>query len=520
MIAYKVYTREISQTFHATRRLAARSRARVLGDGGLHLPRGRCRRGSRGCKASVQRYTYTGTVVAGDSRLVRPVAHTAGARASRPGARIRARRRAARRAARAGHGARTTRALREELQAAARAAGLLTPTVAREYGGLGLDVRAQSAVLEEAGYSLLGPPALNCAAPDEGNMHLLDAVGSDEQKERCLRPLAAGALRSAFAMSEPPPGAGSDPVGAAHRGPSACRAAGASTAASASSPGREGAAFAICMARTDDRARRRSRRIDVHRGRRRTPGMRVERRIDTLDSSFAGGHAELVFDDCRVTDDAVLGEVGLGFRLAQARLAPARLTHCMRWLGLARRSLDVALDYAAERELFGARLDEQGIAQALIADCVIDLDASRGADPPLRGGARRRRARAARVGRREGVRRRGRRPRGRPGDAAVRRRSACPTSCRSRASPPSSARSAIYDGPSETHRMAIAQRAARRRAAARARPRHRRHRRRGGRACAARRCVVRLPRRAALDAAGLGRGPLDASSRSARATRT
>ena len=101
--------------------------------------------------------------------------------------------------------------LRRSLQKQARTAGLLAPHVPVEWGGCGLDVRGQAVVFEEAGYSLLGPLALNCAAPDEGNMHLLEVVGSQEQKEKYLGPLAAGEIRSCFAMTEPAPGAGADP---------------------------------------------------------------------------------------------------------------------------------------------------------------------------------------------------------------------------------------------------------------------------------------------------------------------
>ena len=99
--------------------------------------------------------------------------------------------------------------------------------------------------------------------------------------------------------------------------------------------------------------------------------------MQTTDTVFAGGHSEVEIRECFVDADAVLGEVGQGFRYAQVRLGPARLTHCMRWLGLARRALDIALDGAAERELFGSRLEDLGLAQGLIADSVIDIEASR-----------------------------------------------------------------------------------------------------------------------------------------------
>jgi acyl-CoA dehydrogenase len=259
--------------------------------------------------------------------------------------------------------------LRRELQDAARAAGLFAPHVDRELGGLGLDTRAMAVVFEEAGYSLLGPQALNCAAPDEGNMHLLSVVATAEQRDRYLAPLAAGDTRSCFAMTEPAPGAGSDP--------SMLRTSAERVDGGWSISGRkwfitgaDGAAFAICMARASEGATMFL--VDAD-----NPGWRVERVIDAMDRSFPGGHCEVVFDDCRVGDDAVLGAVGEGFRYAQVRLAPARLTHCMRWLGLARRALDIAIDRAAEREAFGQPLAELGMVQERIAQSVIDIDASR-----------------------------------------------------------------------------------------------------------------------------------------------
>ena len=272
-----------------------------------------------------------------------------------------------------GHG--PDEALRTELQDAARAAGVFAPHVAPELGGLGLDHRGQAAVFEAAGYSLLGPLALNCAAPDEGNIHMLAKIADPEQRQRYLRPLAAGEIRSCFAMTEPAPGAGSDP--------SMLRTEAVPVDGGWSISGRkwfitgaEGAAFTICMARTAER---------IERGRGATmfvvdadnPGMRIERIIDAMDRSFPGGHAEVVFEDCHVGADAVLGVVGQGYDHAQVRLAPARLTHCMRWLGIADRSLDIALDRATEREAFGSKLGQLGQVQQMIADSVIDIETSR-----------------------------------------------------------------------------------------------------------------------------------------------
>jgi len=265
--------------------------------------------------------------------------------------------------------------LRARLQRAARDAGVFAPHVSAEYGGHGLDMRDRAVVFEEAGWSLFGPLALNIAAPDEGNMHLLEAVATAEQKERYLRPLATGEVRSCFAMTEPAPGAGSDP------------AALATTATPVDGgwvvngrkwfiTGADGAAYTICMARTSGRPGDRGGAtmflIDMD-----APGLRIVRHIDTLDEGFFGGHCELVFSDVFVTADAVLGEVDQGFENAQVRLAPARLTHCMRWLGIARHAQEIAVERARERELFGSRLGELGMVQAMIADSEIDVAASR-----------------------------------------------------------------------------------------------------------------------------------------------
>jgi len=265
--------------------------------------------------------------------------------------------------------------LRQRLQELAREAGVFAPHVAKEYGGHGLDMRGRAVVFEEAGRSLFGPLALNIAAPDEGNMHLLEAVATEEQKERYLRPLAEGKVRSSFSMTEPAPGAGSDP------------AALATTATSTSGgwlvngrkwfiTGADGAAYTICMARTSGRPGDRGGAtmflIDAD-----APGMRIVRHIDTLDEGFFGGHCEIEFDDVFVSGTSVLGAVDQGFAYAQVRLAPARLTHCMRWLGIARRSQEIAVARATERELFGSRLGDLGMVQAMVADSEIDIAASR-----------------------------------------------------------------------------------------------------------------------------------------------
>ena len=266
-------------------------------------------------------------------------------------------------------------ALRSELQDEAKQAGLFAPHVDAEFGGLGLDHREQSIIFEEAGYSLLGPQALNCAAPDEGNMHMLSRIATAKQKEEYLRPLANGDIRSCFAMTEPAPGAGSDP---AMLNSTATKVAGGWSINGRKwfTTGANGAGFTICMALTSERIEggRGATMFLIDSG---NPGMQIERVIGASDRSFPGGHAELAFEDCFVARDAVIGEVGEGYSYAQVRLAPARLTHCMRWLGIARRALDIALDHASGRTAFGSSLVEQGQIQKMIADSEIDIHSSR-----------------------------------------------------------------------------------------------------------------------------------------------
>ena len=260
------------------------------------------------------------------------------------------------------------------------------PQAPAEFGGGGADFPATALLLEAAGYSPLGPLAMNCAAPDEGNMHLLAVVGSAEQQERYLRPLVAGQIRSCFAMTEPPPGAGSDPSAlrsTAHRQPGGWVLNGDKHFIT----GADGAGFAIVMARAEGPGAPEGLGasegpgapggatmflVDAD-----NPGWQVGNRMRTIDAGTVGGHCHVRLRDLFVRDDAVLGAAGRGFAYAQVRLVPARLTHCMRWLGAAQRAHDVALRHAAERQLFGATLGSLGLAQQLIADNEIELAASR-----------------------------------------------------------------------------------------------------------------------------------------------
>ncbi|WP_211340886.1 acyl-CoA dehydrogenase family protein [Xylanimonas allomyrinae] len=265
--------------------------------------------------------------------------------------------------------------LRLRLQAKAREAGLLTPHGPVEHGGLGLGMVDRAAVFEEAGYSLFGPLALNVAAPDEGNVHLLDKVARGTQRERYLAPLVRGDVRSAFAMTEPAPGAGADPAALTSRA-SKVDGGWLLDAHKHLITGADGAGFFIVFARTSgepgDSGGATMFLVPADRA-----GIEVVRHVTTMDASMLGGHCELRLRGVFVPDEDVLGEVDLGLRYVQVRLGPARMTHVMRWTGAARRAHEVAVQYAASRTMFGSSLAGLGLAQQLIADNEIDLAATR-----------------------------------------------------------------------------------------------------------------------------------------------
>jgi acyl-CoA dehydrogenase len=260
--------------------------------------------------------------------------------------------------------------LRNELVGLAREAGLLTPHASKSLGGLGLSHVEKAVVFEEAGYSTLGPTAMNIHAPDEGNIHLMEVVATEAQKQRWLQPLVHGEIRSCFAMTEPAPGAGADP--------SMLK----TTAVKDGKDyiidgtkwfitGAEGASFVIIMAKMEDGT------ATMFLSDMNAPGIEHVRTMDAMDACFTGGHAVLRFNRLRVPADQVLGEVGKGFRYAQVRLAPARLTHCMRWLGQARRAHDTALAYTRQREAFGQPLGAHEGVSFMLADNEIDLQTAR-----------------------------------------------------------------------------------------------------------------------------------------------
>ncbi len=256
--------------------------------------------------------------------------------------------------------------LANELKDLARKAGVMTPHILPD--GSHLSQLGTAHVLKKSGLSPLGMVACNTGAPDEGNMFLLGKAGSPEQKARYLEPMVAGEARSAFFMTEPDGGAGSDPsmmkTTAVQDGDHWVI-----NGRKIFITGADGARVGIVMAKAEQGACMFL--VDLP-----DPAIKTDRVLDSLDNSMVGGHAEITIDNLRVPSSQMLGNPGDGFKLAQIRLAPARLSHCMRWLGLAVRAQEIATAYACEREAFGKLLvDHEGVG-FMLAQNQIDLQQS------------------------------------------------------------------------------------------------------------------------------------------------
>ena len=264
--------------------------------------------------------------------------------------------------------------LRTELVGLARDAGLLTFQAPRRFGGREPSHREQAVLFEAAGWSTLGPVALNCAAPDEGNMFLLAKIANADQVEKFLIPVIDGRQRSVFAMTEPG-GAGSDPNQLATEavfdgtdyvingrkwlitGADGARTWIIMARVAPNSHGADGPTLFLCDGQT--------------------PGIELERVMDTMDRNYVAGHGVVRFDNLRLPASAVLGDVGQALRYAQLRLTPARLTHCMRWLGAAARAHSIAVEHARTRTGFGKPLGEHQGVGFMLADNEIALQQCR-----------------------------------------------------------------------------------------------------------------------------------------------
>ncbi len=258
----------------------------------------------------------------------------------------------------------------DDLRAQVKEAGLWAPHLPKEEGGLGLDLIGQCVIFMELGRSPIAPFMFNADAPDEGNMHLLSVAATPDQKERFLKPLIAGEIRSAFAMTEPEGGAGSDPqllqTNADKDGDDFIL-----NGRKWFATGANGAGFLIVMARVNNSFRKTTLFLVPAD----SPGYTMVREVGVMGSHGPGGHCELTFENVKVPAANVLGRVAEGFRLSQVRLGPARLTHCMRWLGMARRAMEIAREYARERQVFGSKLAEHQGIQWMMADRAVEIEA-------------------------------------------------------------------------------------------------------------------------------------------------
>jgi len=261
----------------------------------------------------------------------------------------------------------------EALRAKVKSAGLWAPQMPRELGGLGLNVSAMAACYEAMGRSIFGPVAFNCAAPDDGNMIVLARLGTLAQKQRWLMPIIEGRMRSAFAMTEPMPGGGSDP--------SAIRTRAVKKGDRWVIEGHKwfitGAGAAqhfILIARTSDDPRKGLTAFLFDRDQ---PGWKILRRIAIMGPEEHGGHCELMFEGLEIPDENRLLEVGDGLKVTQIRLGTARLTHCMRWLGMAKRALEIAAAYVAERQNFGTTLAKHEGVQWLLGEAAMAIELGR-----------------------------------------------------------------------------------------------------------------------------------------------
>ncbi len=259
------------------------------------------------------------------------------------------------------------------VRAKAKKAGLWAPQSPKEYGGMDLPMVAWAAIYEEAARSLFGPLAINCMAPDDGNMNILKLVGTQAQKDRWLKPIVDGDVRSAFAMTEPSPGGGSDPTMIRTKAEKHGNKY-VITGRKWFITGADGAAHFIVVARTSDDKRRGLTAFLFHKDQ---PGWKIVRRIGILGPEEHGGHCELEFTGLEVGQENVLMNEGDGIKLMQIRLGPARLTHCMRWTGWARRCLEIAQEYVNRREGFGVRLADRESVQIKLGEVAQQIQIGR-----------------------------------------------------------------------------------------------------------------------------------------------
>lgn len=264
--------------------------------------------------------------------------------------------------------------LLRRLRGKAREEGLWCLQLPEEHGGLGVGRVGMAVCYEEMNRSIFGPVVFNSAAPDDGNMMMLAAVGTPAQQKRWLEPIRRGEVASAFAMTEPEPGGGSDPSMIQTRAERQADGSYRITGRKWFITGAEKAAHFTLIARTSDDARRGLTAFQFHKDQ---PGWRIVRRIPIMGPEEHGGHCEMEFDGLVVPESEILLGEGQGLKVTQIRLGPARLTHCMRWLGLAKRCVEIARDYAETRHGFGMRLADRESIQLKLGKVAMEIEIGR-----------------------------------------------------------------------------------------------------------------------------------------------
>ena len=264
--------------------------------------------------------------------------------------------------------------LLDELRLKAKAAGIWALSMPKNRGGADFNTVGMAACYEEMNRALFGPAVFNAAAPDDGNMFVLNRLANERQKEKWLQPIIDGKVGSSIVMTEPAPGAGSDPAGMMKTTAEKIGDKWIINGRKWYITGAAAASHFILLARTSAEPRRELTTFLYHKDQ---PGWRIVRRLGIMGPEEHGGHCEIEFDGLEIPDEDRLLDVGRGMKVVQTRLGTARLTHCMRWLGMAKRAMEISSEYVTDREAFGTKLADRESVQLLQGDVAMAIHIGR-----------------------------------------------------------------------------------------------------------------------------------------------
>lgn len=264
--------------------------------------------------------------------------------------------------------------LLDELRLKAKAAGIWALSMPKDRGGAGFNTVGMAACYEEMNRALFGPAVFNAAAPDDGNMFVLNQLANERQKKKWLQPIIDGKVGSSIVMTEPAPGAGSDPAGMMKTTAEKIGDKWIINGRKWYITGAAAASHFILLARTSTEPRRELTTFLFHKDQ---PGWRIVRRLEIMGPEEHGGHCEIEFDGLEIPDEDRLLDVGRGMKVVQTRLGTARLTHCMRWLGMAKRAMEISSEYVTDREAFGIKLADRESVQLLQGDVAMAIHIGR-----------------------------------------------------------------------------------------------------------------------------------------------